>query len=405
MPATIHPALPARATAGPPVRADAGTGPRLMGVTDVAGPALVVAFALGLLVAAGLFTFHGNATGFVRFGHNFVSVIRPPHAALIFSDAGYDGQYFWSLAQDPLILHHQTLVAFAAQSFRLQRIAYPALAFLLAGGQPRLTPWTLLGVNVVVVLAATIAFALYARRRGWSGWWALAIGLLPGFGFAVLADLSDVLAVTAMLAGVIAWRDGRRLVAAGSLSVAVLAREPMMLAVVAIALEAVLDARGPRIAGRLRDAWRTAWPVAIPAVAFAAWQVYIAARIARSTSAPGTAFSPPFGAIATEVGHALHNASAVDGAWDLVYLGLMLGGVAVAAAMTRRHRTAATIAALLFGLMLLVLTFGYAWSYTRLSAPMFACLLLAGLEGRHRGALRICALVASLGALVPLAIG
>ena len=374
---------------------------------DVIGPALLVSLALAMLVAAGLTTFGGNATGFVRFGQNFAAVIHPPHGAIVYSQAGYDGQYFWSLATDPLLLHHQTLTAFAAQAFRLQRIAYPALAFVLAGGRAAAVPWTLLLINVIVVLGATIAFSLYARRRGWSGWWALGLGLLPGFGFAVLADLSDVLAVTTMLGGMIAWGEGRRRPAAVLLTVAVLAREPMMLAVVAIGLQELLAARpsGPGLLARVRAAWSTAWPAVFPVAAFAIWQAYVHVRIGRSTSAPGTAFSAPFAAIVTEVGHALANSSPVNGGWDLIYLASMLGGLGVAIALVRRERSAPAIAAVLFGVMLLVLTFGYAWSYARLSAPMFACLLLCGLQRRHRGALGICAVVAGLGSLVPLAIG
>jgi hypothetical protein len=66
-----------------------------------------------------------------------------------------------------------------------------------------------------------------------------------------------------------------------------------------------------------------------------------------------------------------------------------------------RRRTAASIAALLFGLSLLVLVFGDPWSYTRLSAPMFAALLLCGLELRHRPALLLCAAAAGLALLAP----
>ena len=374
---------------------------------DVVGPALIVALTLAMLVAAGLTTFHGNATGFVRFGQWFAAVIRPPRGAIIYSQAGYDGQYFWSLATDPLLLHHQTLAAFATQAFRAQRIAYPALAFLVAGGRAGLLPWTLLGINVAVVFGATIAFSLYARRRGWSGWWALGLGLLPGFGFAVAGDLSDVMAVTAMLGGLILWEADRRRPAVVLLTVAVLAREPMMLAIVAIVLAQILNAEasGQSLVGRLRSAWHTSRPLAVPVGAFVVWQAYVEIHIGRSTSAPATAFSAPFAAVATEIGHALANASAVHGAWDLTYLALMLAGIGLAIVLVLHDRSAPGIAAALFGLILPVLTFGYAWSYTRLSAPMFACLLLCGLQRRHRVTLGACAVVAALGSLVPLAIG
>ncbi|MGA9858386.1 MAG: hypothetical protein WBQ18_11035 [Solirubrobacteraceae bacterium] len=397
MSATLHPASPPTASHT--------RGSWLHG-TDGVGPVLIMGLLLALLVGSGVAGFHGNLTGFVRFGHDFVAAIRPPHGAIIDTHAGNDGQYFWVFAHDPLILRGHTLAAFATQTFRLQRVAYPALAYLLAAGHAGLLPWSLLAVNIGVVLGATLAFGVYARRRGWSGWWGLALGLLPGFGFAVLGDFSDALAVTAMLGGMIAWRHGRPRPAAALLTLAVLAREPMMLAVAAIVIQVALDARRPSAPDRVRRAWAALWPTAVvPVLAFGAWQVYIAARVGGSTSAPGTAFAAPFTGIITEAGHAMHNDSAIHGAWDLMYLGLMVVGLGVAAAMVRTQRSAPAIAALLFGLTLLVLTFGYAWSYTRLSAPMFACLLLVGLERRHRVALPICVVVATLGVLLPLATG
>jgi hypothetical protein len=104
------------------------------------------------------------------------------------------------------------------------------------------------------------------------------------------------------------------------------------------------------------------------------------------------------------VRRALRSGSVVSSAWDLAYLGLMLAGLGAAVALARRSVSAPVIAALLFSLSLLVLTFGNDWSYTRLSAPLFATLLLAGLERRARPAIAVCVAVAALGALVPLAI-
>ena len=59
----------------------------------------------------------------------------------------------------------------------------------------------MLAINLLVVLAITAAFAAYARRRGWSGWWALAVGLTARLLLATMRDLSDPLAAASMLAG------------------------------------------------------------------------------------------------------------------------------------------------------------------------------------------------------------
>jgi hypothetical protein len=382
---------------------------------SVLGPVVVVAIVLALLVAGGLLAYHGNPTAFVRFGRVFAPRIHPPPGAVVDTPQGYDGQYFWAQALDPLLLHASTLAKFTTQSFRLGRVAYPALAYVLAAGRPGAIPWTLLAVNVLVVLAITVAFSVYARRRGWSPAWGLAVGLLPGLLFATMGDLSDALAVAALLGGLMMWRRRRRGAAAGLLALAVLAREPMILGVVGVAAEGALGAwRGagrPGVARsavtreRIRAVLRSLWPVAaVPVLVFAGWQLYLSLRHGGSSAPPGTAFQPPFAEIVAEVRHALREPSAVRGAWDEAYLALMVVAMGIAFARLRRSVNAASIAAALFAASLLVMTFGDEWSYTRLSAPLFACLLLDGLEQRSRPALLACGAVAVLGVIVPIAI-
>lgn len=221
-----------------------------------------------------------------------------------------------------------------------------------------------------------------------------------------MGDLSDVLAVASMLAGLMMWERRRRRAAAALLTIAVLAREPMLLAVVAVAIDGALAARRGRPRAALRRAVTAElWPAAIvPAIVFAGWQIYIRLRDHAFTGDPATAFQPPFVAVWREARHALQAASAVHGTWDLAYLGLMLAAIAAAGAIVRRAPRAPALAATMFGITLLVVTFGNDWSYVRLSAPLFACLLLAGLERRSRLAMGLCAASAVLGMLVPLAL-
>ena len=126
--------------------------------------------------------------------------------------------------------------------FRLQRVAYPALAYAFAAGQAGVLPWSLLAINIIAVLGITAGFARWAARRGISPWWALAVGLLPGFVVATVGDMSDVIATGAMLGGLMLWQGGRRWPAAGLLALATLAREPMILAAGAVAVEAAAHA-------------------------------------------------------------------------------------------------------------------------------------------------------------------
>jgi hypothetical protein len=139
--------------------------------------------------------------------------------------------------------------------------------------------------------------------------------------------------------------------------------------------------------------------IAVPVLVFLAWQAYLRLRVPGAVSAPGTAYQPPFAALASEAQHALRSRAGFGGLWDVAYLSLILAGIGASLRLLWRSFSAAAVAAALFGLSLLVVTFGSDWSYTRLSAPMFAALLLAGLECRDRAALIVCSGVAALGVL------
>jgi hypothetical protein len=371
-------------------------------------PVLVVAVVLGFFIATRLSVYHGKAAGFVLFGQRYVKYTHPPAGAPIRSPIGYDGQFYWIQANDPLLLRDSTLSNLhnTAPGYHLQRLAYPALAYVFAAGQRGALPWTLLGVNVVAVLAITAAFSYYARRRGWSCWWALAVGLTPGLLMPVLRDLSDPLAIAGMLGGLLAWERDRPWLAAASLTVGALAREPMILAVVAVAIDAAWNWwRVRREPGALGDALRRAWPaVVIPAAAFIAWQVYIRGRYSLGAAASSSPVLPPFKDFVDEVRYALRNDSASTALWDIIYLSLVVSAMVAAVVLVVRRVTAPTVAALLFTISLTVIVFGDQWGDTRYSAPLFACVLLAGLEQGSRRATLVCALAAGMTVFLPAAI-
>ena len=383
---------------------------------DVLVPVLAVAVLFAIVVGHRLdSSYHGNSSGFALFGSRLAADTGPPRNAVIRSPYGYDGQFFYLQAKDPLLLRDATVAAFrrANEAFRMQRVAYPALAYLVALGQRRYLPEALIAVNIVVVLLLTAGFAWYGRRRGWSGWWGLVAGLMCGLLVGTLRDLSDPVAVAAMVGGLMLWERRRRGWAALLLTVAVLAREPMALAVLAVATDAVAGWWRTRreIAGvpgasaaAARALVAEAWPVVVvPGAAYLLWQGYVSARFGGSVASPGSAYKPPLVGVIDEFRHAFDAVAVGSTAWEVGYLVLMVAGIAVALWLVRRSVGVTTIAAALFGLSLLVLVFGDPWSYTRLSAPMFATLLLAGLERRSRAALAVCVLSSTLTVVVPFA--
>ena len=381
---------------------------------DIVIPVLAVAILFGVVVGHRLATsYHGNSSGFALFGSRFAVDTGPPHGAVIRSPYGYDGQFFYLEAKDPLLLRDATVAGFrrAGQAFRMQRVAYPALAYVLALGQRRYLPEALVAVNLVAVLLLTAGFGWYARRRGWSGWWALVVGLMCGLLVGTLRDLSDPLAVAAMVGGLMLWERRRARWAALLLSLAVLAREPMALAVAAVAADAAarwwrsrreLAGVPGAAAASARAIAAETWPViAAPAAAYVLWQVYVSLRYGGSVASPATAYKPPLVGVIAEFRHAFASVALRSTLWEVAYLALMVAGIAVALQLARRRVGVSTAAAALFACSLLVLEFGDPWSYTRLSAPMFATLLLAGLERGSRTAVAVCALASALTVVVP----
>jgi hypothetical protein len=251
------------------------------------------------------------------------------------------------------------------------------------------------------LLATTAGFAIYARRRGWSTLWAVAIALMPGMLLPAMRDLSDPLATAAVLAGLLLWSSGRRWPAALALTVAVLSREVMMLAVVAVAAEAVVRAwRGRDVAGTWRGIALRAWPVVVvPSAAFAAWRVYITARYGGSVGGAGLGL--PFVNLVQELRGSIQTGPASYAAWDVVYLLLVLAAAGAALASLRHRVTITSAAACTLALGVLVPTLGDVWSDTRLAAPLFVVLLVDGLQRRNRCSVLIGSAAAAMTVLIP----
>jgi hypothetical protein len=378
---------------------------RVSMVAHVVVPLAVVAAVLVFVLAGRLAGYGGNPTGFVQFGSAFAGAVHPPAGALIDSPAGYDGQFFYLQARDPLLLHDATVAGtrLADEGFRLQRVGYPALAWLLAGGRTAAIPVSLLAVNVIVLLMIAAAGGAYAHRHGRSGLWAVAAALMPGMLLPAQRDLSDPLATAAVLAGVLLWRSRRRWPATLALTVAVLTREVMMVVVAAVVVDGVLRAWQVRAqAGAARSILAGAWPVAaIPTVMFAAWHLYATARYGGSLgSAPADV---PMLNLLQEVRWSLRSGAAYGG-WDLAYVALVVAAVAAAVASLLHRVTLISLATCAVALGVLIPRMGDLWSDTRLAAPLFALLLVDGLHRRHRPSIAIASAAAAMSLLLPVLI-
>jgi hypothetical protein len=260
--------------------------------------------ALGFVLARWQIWAHGNIGRFILVGHHFASSAQLPHGIPVAPTYGYDGQFFYRLALNPLNFHHTAYGITMDRPYRYMRIGYPAVTWLFSLGQHAAVPVVLVAVNIAAVGAMGYLGAVFARDGGRH---ALAGLLLPGY-FGLLTSLSrdtaEPLAAACLLAGLLAVRARRPVLAALLLAYGALTRETVMVAVAAIAIVRVIGVlRRTQRPGRDDLAW------VLPAVMFVAWQVVVKAAtgsiplLADGGRNAGAPFIAPFQALRNNLAH------------------------------------------------------------------------------------------------------
>ena len=247
---------------------------------------------------------HGNISRFILVGRHFATPAQLPHGVPVAPTYGYDGQFFYRLAINPLNFHPTAYGITMDRPYRYMRIGYPALTWLVSAGQHFLVPVMLVVVNIAAIGAMGYLGGMFARQGGRH---ALAGLLVPGY-FGLITSLSrdtaEPLAAVCLLAGLLAVRARRPVLAAALLAYGALTRETVMVAVAAIAIMRVLRMlRRQARPGRDDFAWL------VPAVAFVAWQVVVKAAIgsfpllADGGRNAGKPFVAPLQALKTSLAH------------------------------------------------------------------------------------------------------
>ena len=243
---------------------------------------------------------------FIMIGQNFANPAQLPSGMPIRPKYGYDGQFFYRLAINPVNFSHTAYGITMDQAYRFMRIGYPVITWLVSFGQSALVPYMLVAVNVAALGALGYLGALIARLSGRHAAYGL---LLPGY-FGLVTSLSrdtaEPVAAALLVAGLLALRARRPIAASLLLAFAALTRETAMVAVAAIAIVRLVGLlRRRNRLGREDIAW------ALPAVTFVGWQGIVYAfsgtvpLLADTGRNAGTPLIAPFVAIG-------HNLSRLD---------------------------------------------------------------------------------------------
>lgn len=247
---------------------------------------------------------HGSISRFILVGRHFATPAQLPHGMPVARTYGYDGQFFYRLALNPLNFHQTAYGITMDRPYRYMRIGYPALTWLVSLGQHFLVPVMLVAVNIAAIGALGYLGALFAADGGRH---ALAGLMVPGY-FGLITSLSrdtaEPLGAVCLLAGLLAIRARRPVLAAALLAYGALTRETVMVAVAALAIVRVVGIlRGQARAGRDDLAW------VVPTVVFAAWQVVVKAAtgsiplLADSGRNAGAPFIAPLQAVKHNLAH------------------------------------------------------------------------------------------------------
>lgn len=228
--------------------------------------ALLAGLVLGLLALGRWYVGEGEWSYFAVAGSDLVDPGELPFPVPVVSGRGYDGQFFLRLSLDPWPEGPRAYgILLDDPTYRHQRIGLPALAWGLSLGRATLVPFTLVLVNLLALTLAVGACAALARELGRPPALGLALLGIAGLILAFGRDLAEPLVVLFLSLAALSLARGSTTGTALALTGAVLTREDALLAVAALAVASVLQARRSRIP-------RIAWAIVLPLVSFLAWQ-------------------------------------------------------------------------------------------------------------------------------------
>ncbi|HUI04709.1 MAG TPA: hypothetical protein VLZ77_14315 [Acidimicrobiales bacterium] len=276
--------------------------------------------ALAFAVLRTMVAASGNVAGFIIVGAQNTNRAALPHGIPVYPVTGYDGEFYYRLALDPLAWGYRAFGIKLDAPYRISRIGYPALSWLAAGGRHALVPYALVGVNVVALaLVAACATAL-ARDAGRHAAWGLAVAGYWGFLWTLGRDTTEIVAAAALMAGLLAIRRERFVVAGAALAVGALARETVLVLVAAVVVARAVgwaralrgDGVRPLVAGpgeltRLGPGWADAlW--ALPGLAFVGWQsaVWVRTGSFPAVSSGSSNSGAPFVGLVDGIRHYVH---------------------------------------------------------------------------------------------------
>ncbi len=157
-----------------------------------------------LLMLPFLAVHHFHASAFIVAGRYFVDAAHTPSRIQIGNGFGYDGQFYYRMAVAPFSFERvRAGVWFDAPTYRMGRIVYPLLVWVVTVGQPKLVPAAMFAVNLLGLGMIGGLSTVLARDFDLSRLTAPAIVLWAGFVGTLTHDTTEITAAAFLLAAIL----------------------------------------------------------------------------------------------------------------------------------------------------------------------------------------------------------
>lgn len=252
--------------------------------------------AIIVIVAVSLLLFHrfnANITGFFSIGDQFPHspYLEDQKLFLRTGGVGYDGQFFLTIALDPLLKNKDSIKALDNPRYRYRRILYPIAGYVLSAGRRSIIPYALLAINTACLIALAGIVSRYFKdniRHNLIG--LIALGNV-GLWISLYYGTADLLATTFLAGAFLSWKDQKPFMLALCLSLACLTRETILLITAVFILAAIYERK---TAALKHLAW--CW---LPA---ALWNLYVLCRLPNTADLVGIEnMGLPFAGIAEKL--------------------------------------------------------------------------------------------------------
>lgn len=194
------------------------------------GPTLITFIISTIFLTYHLSSHNWNPFSFVLIGGKFDPKVNN-------QSYGYDGQFSYQIAQDPINGWRYLDVP----AYRYQRILYPILARVLSLGNELLLPWMLILINWVSLIFATLLLEKILKTNNLSRWYAICYSFFAGLWLSLRLDLTEPLAFLFVIVAIFTIQKEKIWLGSLFLILASLTREVTIIFIISFILSSLFE--------------------------------------------------------------------------------------------------------------------------------------------------------------------